>query len=207
MLKAQEAQLRRGMRINLAYGALKLAAGAVYQSLWFTALAVYYLLLAGLKLILVFRSPEGALSQWRRCRLCGGALVLMNQALAMVVYLVVRRGDSFEYPGVMIYGVACYTFYSLTVALWGALKVKKSDSPILAASRTIHLAAALVSLLALETGLLSQFGQPGEEAFRQWMTGLTGAGVCLSVLWMAVVMLKRAHRAIRVLKQGENHDE
>jgi len=202
--KKMEAEFYLALCVNLVYGAVKLVTGLLYESVWFISLAGYYFLLAGLRFILARAEGKPLLSQWRHCRLCGWILVLMNQALAVVVYLVVRRGDGFVYPGLMVYAVAAYTFYSVITALMGALRVKRHHSPVRAAGRTVSLAAALVSLLALETALLSQFGQPGQEAFRQIMTGLTGAAVCLSVLWMAVALLKRASRA---LKQGEENNE
>ncbi|MBQ8536652.1 MAG: hypothetical protein IJ461_04525 [Clostridia bacterium] len=195
-----KAELYLGLGINLVYAAVKLVTGILHESVWFISLAGYYFLLAGLKFALAQADREDRLAQWRRCRLCGCILLLMNQALAVVVYLVVRRGDGFEYPGLMVYAVAAYTFYSVISAIYSAVRVKRQNSPVEAAARSVSLVAALVSLLALETALLSQFGQPGQEDFRRLMTGLTGLAVCLSVLWIAVVMLKRAHRA---LKQGE----
>lgn len=53
----------------------------------------------------------------------------------------------------------------------------------------IKLAAALVSMLSLETAMLAQFGAGEDPAFRQIMTGATGGCVCLIVLGMAVCMI------------------
>ncbi|MBQ2700714.1 MAG: hypothetical protein IJF65_06095 [Clostridia bacterium] len=188
--------LRRGILINLFYGLLKLGAGLVYPSPWLFSLAGYYFLQTGLRWILILSRP----SPWRRCRLCGLTLIVMHAALAVVVYQMVREQNAFHYPGFLIYGAAAYTFYSLITALVSALKVKRADGPITGAARTVTLSGAMVSLLALETGLLSQFGQPGQETFRQIMIALTGAAVCLSILWMAGVMIKRANAALKLGK-------
>lgn len=57
----------------------------------------------------------------------------------------------------------------------------------------VKLAAALMSMLALETAMLAQFGaEEDPEAFRRLMTGATGGGMCLIVLAMAVYMVVNA---------------
>ena len=51
---------------------------------------------------------------------------------------------------------------------------------------------ALVSIFSLETAMLAQFGSENIEYFRVIMTALTGTGVSLIVLGMAVFMIVRS---------------
>lgn len=62
----------------------------------------------------------------------------------------------------------------------------------------VPVAAALVSMLSLETAMLTQFDN-GENpaAFRRVMTGATGGCVCLGVLAMAVYMIATATGQLR----------
>lgn len=71
--------LYQGFFVNLLYIVLKLVSGILYRSAWFIALAVYYILLAVMRFLLVRRlNVQDAASELRRYRLCGVMLLLMN---------------------------------------------------------------------------------------------------------------------------------
>ena len=59
------------------------------------------------------------------------------------------------------------------------------------------MSTALVSIFSLETAMLAQFGGENSESFRLVMTSLTGIGVSLIVLGMAVFMIVRANSLLR----------
>ena len=54
-----------------------------------------------------------------------------------------------------------------------------------------------MSMLALETAMLAQFGSSSGERFRAVMSGATGGGVCVIILGIAVYMIHRATKEIR----------
>ena len=71
--------LHQGFFVNHLYIVLKLVSGILYRSAWFIALAVYYILLAVMRFLLVRRlNVQDAASELRRYRLCGIMLLLMN---------------------------------------------------------------------------------------------------------------------------------
>lgn len=188
--------------INLLFAAMKLFFGARYRSVWFGTLAVYYIMLAVMRFLLlrhVNRSGIGKdfVSELRRYRLCGAILLLMNAALLGVVILVVIDKEGFYYEGYLIYVVAMYAFYNIITAVKDLIKYRRFQSPVLSASKAIKLAAALVSMLSLETAMLAQFGEESGEQFRLIMTGLTGCGVCLIVLGTAVFMLRQSGKQLK----------
>lgn len=190
--------------INLLFAAMKLFFGARYRSVWFGTLAVYYIMLAVMRFLLlrhVNRSGIGKdfVSELRRYRLCGAILLLMNAALLGVVILVVIEKEGFYYEGYLIYVVAMYAFYNIITAVKDLIKYRRFQSPVLSASKAIKLAAALVSMLSLETAMLAQFGEESGEQFRLIMTGLTGCGVCLIVLGTAVFMLRWSGKQLKAL--------
>ena len=200
-----ELSLYSGLVINLLYAVVKLVMGVAYHSLWFIALAGYYLLLAGMRFALahhIMRNPAGEapVSEWKRYRLCGAVLLMMNQALAVVVALVVYRSSAFRYPGILIYVMAMYTFYAFTIAIINMVKYRGHFSPVIAAAKAVSLVAALVSMLSLETAMIAQFGDANNETFRRTMTALTGFAVCTAVLALAVYMLVHATRKLRGLR-------
>ena len=189
-----------GLTMNLGYIALKLASGIVYRSEWFVALAVYYILLAVMRFLLVRRMDvRDTLLEWRRYRLCGIMLLFMNQALVGIVVFMVHQNKGFEYPGFLIYAMAAYSFYAVTVSVINVVKTRRQKSPILSAARAINLVAALVSILSLETAMLAQFG--GDDAvFHRVMTSATGGAVCTVVIVMAVYMIWRANKNMKKLQ-------
>lgn len=201
-----EIALYAGLAINLAYTVLKMISGIVFRSLWFGALAGYYLLLSILRFALLHharRSPvgENLISEWRRYRFCGCMLLVMNQALTVIVVLVVRQNSGFAYPGILIYIMAMYAFYAVFNAMRSVIRFRHRGSPVLSAAKAVSLVAALVSVLSLETAMLTQFGTAEDERFRQIMTGSTGAVVCVTVLAMAAYMIAKSTRQVRKLKE------
>ena len=193
--------LYQGFFINLLYIVMKLASGIVYRSTWFIALAVYYILLAVMRFLLVRRlTAQDEAAKLRRYRLCGIMLLFMNQALTGIVVFMVQQNRGFTYPGLLIYAMAAYSFYAVTIAVINIVKTRKHKSPILSAAKAINLVAAMVSILSLETAMLAQFGGDDDPKFRQVMTGATGGSICTIVIGMAIYMIWRANKNLKNLK-------
>ncbi len=193
--------LYQGFFINLLYIVMKLVSGIVYRSAWFISLAVYYILLAVMRFLLARRlNVRDEAAELRRYRLCGIMLLFMNQALAGIVIFMVHQNRGFEYPGLLIYAIAAYSFYAVTIAIVNIVKTRRHKSPVLSAARAINLVAALVSVLSLETAMLTRFGGDDDPMFRRIMTGATGGGVCTAVIGMAVYMIIRANKKLRKIK-------
>ena len=196
------------LALNVLYSAIKLFFGIHYRSVWFGTLAVYYFLLAVIYFSLLHhavRNPfgENLLSEWKRYRLCGILLLIMNLALTAMVVLVVLKDEGFNYAGYLIYIMAFYAFYSITFAVKNVIKYRRYHSPVMSAAKVLRLAAALVSMLALETAMLAQFGAADDQMFRKIMTACTGCGVCAIILGVAVYMICHATKMIHTLKTEE----
>lgn len=129
--------------------------------------------------------------------MCGLILMLMNVALSGVVVLVVRKNEGFHYAGYLIYVMAMYAFYNIITAVMNVVKYRRYNSPAMSAAKAINLAAALVSMLSLETAMLAQFDNgKNPETFRRAMTGSTGGCVCVIVLGIAIYMVIGSTRQI-----------
>lgn len=208
-----ELSLYSGLFINLLYIAIKLFSGIYYCSVWFIALAIYYILLAVMRFILLHKSKNSVMAmktELNRYRLCGIMLLIMNQALAGIVIFMVHQNKGFDYPGLLIYAMAMYSFYSIITAVVNLVKFRKHGSPLLSAAKVINLVAAMVSILSLQTAMLAQFGSDNDMDFRRLMTGLTGGGVCTIVIAMAAFMLWKSTRLLKNLNittKGETENE
>lgn len=189
--------------INFAYVLINLFSGIYYRSLWFAALAFYYVFLAVTRFTLLhhMRSrPFGQeyISEWKRYRLAGCILLVLNLALAVIVTLVVMQNKGFEYGGYLIYVMAIYAFYTIILSSINVVKYRRYNSPVLSAAKAVNLTAALVSMLSLETAMIFRF-DPGEDpVFRRTMTAVTGFCVCVFVLGMAIFMIVRASKKLEV---------
>lgn len=199
-----ETGLYQGFFINLLYAGIKMFSGILYRSVWFITLAVYYILLAVMRASLlhyVRKSEKDKITEWKRYRLCGIILLFMNIALVGIVILVIYQNSGFEYPGMLIYVMAMYAFYATIMAVRNVVKFRKYGTPVISAAKVINLTAALVSMLSLETAMLTQFGAADDPAFRQIMTASTGAGISVIVVGMAVFMIVRSTKQMKYIKQ------
>ena len=156
--------------MNLVYSAFKLTVGIVYSSFWWGAVAVYYIVLSMIRFLLLcqmrsMRSQQDIMSEYRRYRLCGAMLVLLNLSLTGLVVQMVRDHRAYVYPESMVLASAAYTFYTVAASILDMVKYRAYKSPTLSAAKIIRFAAALVSLLSLETAMLAQYG--GGEGFRR----------------------------------------
>lgn len=200
--------LYRSLGLNVLYTIIKFGFSVYYRSVWFGTLAVYYLLLAVMRFVLLRYSGKikfgsDLTAEWKRYRLCGAILLLMNLALTGVVIMVVHENEGFRYAGMLIYIMAMYAFYSVTTAIINVVKYRKYRSPVMSAAKVLHLAAALVSMLALETAMLAEFGGNNTAEFRLVMTGCTGGGVCAVIFAIALYMVYHSTNEIRNLKTEE----
>ncbi len=207
------AALYLSLGLNLIFVAMKLFYGIRYQSVWFGTLAVYYVMLAVMRFLLLNHVNHSGIgrnitAEWRRYRWCGIILLLMNIVLLGVVILVVKKNESFRYAGYLIYVVAMYAFYNIISAARDVVKYRKYNSPVMSASKSIKLATALVSMLSLETAMLMQFdaGQ-NPPAFRKVMTAATGGGVCAVILVTAVFMIVRSTKQLEERKKNGTERE
>lgn len=191
--------------INLLYVAANLFTGIWFKSVWSITLAAYYIILAVMRFLLLrFVGRVGIgkdrVKELKRSRLCGTILMTVNLALSGVVALVIVQNKGFEYPGILIYVMAMYTFYVTTHSIINIFKYRKYNSPVMSTTKSISLAAALVSMLSLETAMLSQFGVENTTPyFNQIMVGATGAGVCAIVLTMSIYTVVRTNKELKSL--------
>jgi len=197
--------LYRSLAINLLYVAVNAISAIVWGTHWFALFAVYYAILAVMRFLLVRyvnKNKIGAsrLGELHRARLCAYILLTVNLALTGAVLMMVYFHRGFDYQGILIYVMAMYTFYITTTAIIDMVKYKKYGSPIMSMSKIIKMAAALVSMLSLETAMFSQFGGDMSIENQRIMIMATGAGIAVIVVAMAIYMIVRTTKEIRSLK-------
>lgn len=200
-----------GMGLNLIYAIFNGVIGFMNLSAWYISLAVYYLLLCLMRFLAVayagrvyqvkvpwrkrnqVKEDSMEVRSWRVYRSCGIIFSVMSIALGGAVIMLVSGEGGKTYPGLLIYAAATYTFYKLGMAIRNLVKARKEKSLLLMTLRNINYADALVSLLSLQTALFAAFGQDSGELV-PLMNTLTGAGVCLMILWIGIYMVRKSKK-------------
>lgn len=188
--------------VNLLYVGVNLLSWYLLQSWWFVVLAVYYVIMSLLRFLLVgyVRGHELGSSvpdEWKRSRVCACMLLLVNLSLSGAVLMILYQNRGYDYPGVLIYVMALYTFYSTIHAIIDIVKHRKWGSPVLTTASIVSLSAALVSMLNLETAMFAQFGGEMTQQDQNLMIILTGAGISVTVITLSVILIVRATKEIR----------
>ena len=193
----------RGMAINFFYVVFRFVAGISYASVWFFSMAVYYLVLGGLRTYLIIDDGRcDAAGAYRCYGRTAWLLFLLNIPMGGMIVLMVRTNAGFSYPGHIIYLSALYAFYAMIMAVVNLFKFRKLASPILSAAKVLDLVSAMMSILGLQTAMIARFSREG-EAYRRLMNAITGGCVYGVVIVMAVYMLLRSRKT----KQEVGHPE
>ncbi|MGM9647873.1 MAG: hypothetical protein ACI3YH_07070 [Eubacteriales bacterium] len=194
------------LTVNLLYVLLNAISCAHYRTAWFGILAGYYTILAIMRFLLVrYASRVGigknSVREHQRSRACGVILLALNLTLTGTVWMILYQDRGYQYNGILIYVMAAYTFYITIHAVIDIIRFRKYNSPVMSAAKRINLSAALVSMLALETAMIAQFGGDSGPMFRRIMVAATGAGVSIVVIVLSVTMIVTANRAIRSINE------
>ena len=200
--------LYTSLAVNLLYVAVNAVSAAVYSTAWFGIFAVYYAIMAVMRFLLLRYVNHNVIGQSRlgelkRSRLCAYILMLVNLILTGAVLMMVTFDRGFTYRGILIYVMAMYTFYITGSAIRDLIRYRKLGSPVMSVSKLIKLAQALVSMLFLETAMFAQFGGEMAPEHQRLMIMLTGGGIAVTVVVMAVYVIVRNTKEIRKMKQTD----
>lgn len=194
---------------NTAYALLQLGMGFWHRTFWFFSLAGYYISLVVMRLFLVrhtrkHRAGERMLEELRKYRACGIAFLVMNLALALMIFFMVYWNRTFHHHEITTISLAAYTFASFALAVVNLVKYRKYNSPVYSASRAISLAAACVSMLTLESTMLTTFGDGTMDLpQRRILLGVSGGAISVFIIAMAVYMIVQGTKKIRLLSAAK----
>lgn len=188
------ALLAISLAATLLFAVYNAMLAVVYKSSWNITLGGYYtlLLVSKIGLLLGFgnakRREENARLHGALTYLISG-LVLFLLHTPLVILVMETRNNAFHYAGALVYGYAAYAFYKVIAATVNLVRSYKHRSGlVMQAIRNINLADAMVSLLALQTALISTFGNgslPNANI-------ITGGIICGIVMLGSIFMIIRA---------------
>ncbi len=194
---------------NTAYAVFHLGLGFWHHTFWYYSLAGYYLSLAVMRFFLVrhtrrFKAGEQMLKELHKYRACGVVFLVMNLSLAVMIFFMVYGDRTFHHHEITTIAMALYTFTAMTRAIVNVVKYRRYQSPVYSASKAISLASACVSMLTLESTMLTTFSNGTMDAFsRKLLLGISGGVFSAFIIVMAIVMIVQATKKINLLQSGK----
>lgn len=195
------------LSVSAAYAVFSGVVAVISLSVWYGALAAYYLLLTSLRgSVMLSRRKNRNLGEEERTarslksyRLCGLLLVLSSVAFTPAIVYVAVQGNAVRHAGLMIYASAAYAFYKIIMSVVNLVKARRQDDLAVQSLRNVNLADAMVSVLALQIAMFQNFSPETNVALPN---ALTGGAVCLLTLALGVYMLVDANRREKNARQG-----
>ncbi len=196
-----------GLIFNTLYSVFYFVMAFVRQSYWQGALAVYNLILSGMRFMLIrnfSRAKKQAdktdrqRAEWKAYRRCGALMFVMSVAVICMIDLLISDGTNAG-GEILTISIAAYTFYCVILAIVNVVKFRKQVSPILSASKNICFVRALMSLFSLQITMFAQFGGADDGMFVYAMDIILGIAVSLLSIATAAAMLLRAQKRLNAL--------
>ena len=193
--------------ISIVNSVINAYLGISERSIWFGALAAYYIFIALMRsgLLIYHRTSRDygseALVRAKKYTHCGVLLLILNAALSSAIAQMIFDDRGFEYKDWLIYAFAAYAFYKVITSVLNAVKARRQDDLTIQAIREINMVDAAVSILALQTALLHTFSD-GSVNISLFNT-LTGSVVSLFSLSLSIMMIIRGNKIIKDIKYGK----
>ncbi len=188
---------------NVAYAVFQLCLGMFHKSFWYYSMAGYYICLAVMRFYLSRHTSKHKVGEKMREELikyrnCGIVFLVMNLSLTLMVFFMVYWNRTFIHHEITTIAMAAYTFTTFTFAIINIVKNRQYQSPVYSASKAISLAAACVSMLTLETTMLTTFGDGTMKPLaRKILLGGSGGVISVFIIIMAIYMIVRATKALQ----------
>jgi hypothetical protein len=196
-----EASVHISTGVNLTYSMYQAMIGLTRRSAWFDALAVYYILLTATRVLMLHyirHEAEDGREELRRYRRCGIMMFVLT-FFVLIIGLLLNNGNSApkSYPGHMIFVVGAFTLYTLVNSARNLWAYRKLESPLISASKSVNLAASLVSLYAFQAAVFAQFRTRIRASVITLFNVGTAGIACIVVGWISLHIIVRATRALK----------
>ena len=199
--------------LNTAYAVLQLGLGVFHASFWYYSMAGYYILLAMMRFFLVQHTSrhepgDRMQEELMKYRNCGIIFLVMNLTLSIMIFFMVYWNRTFIHHEITTITMAAYTFTALTLAIVNVRKYRKYNSPVFWASKIINLAAACVSMLTLESTMLTTFDDGTMKlSSRRIMLGISGGVISVFIVAMAIYMIVQSSKKMKLLKMQRSEKD
>ena len=182
--------------------------GVYHASLWHGSICVYYLVLVGLRTMIIAarknadRRTEPERAQTKVYVASAALLLFLNLCLAVPVYLMVVRQKPVDMTLIPAIAMAAYTTYKVVMSSVNLKRRKRSSDRLVRLLRTISFIEGLVSILTLQNTLI-MVNMKGDGSEMLTLTAITSAAIMLAALVLAVAAMING---IALIKTNDTHN-
>lgn len=189
-----------GTIIASAYIVINLFYGIKDHFLWYFAMSVYYVIIGIMRGLILSRDRKaqkmeeetGTEYEKKSFLITGVILTLSTIVMAGIVTMTVRNNLAFlTARGILVYGIAIYTFYKLGMSVLNLHTASKQSSWSVKAIRNIGFVDALMSLLHLQITLITIYSSINDKDSRV-LNIVIGFCICLICIVIGIRMIVRA---------------
>lgn len=193
--------------MSFVFSAFNAYMGIALGSIWYGALATYYICLALMRGGILVHHQRGRkdekeekrIKQTKTYRNCGIVMLVLNVTLSSAIAQMIFDDRHFSYAGWLIFGYAAYAFYKITMSIINLVRARKQDDLTVQAIRNVNLIDATVSILALQTALLITF-QTGDINISHFNT-MTGIAVSATAIGISIFMIIKGNKRLKLLQE------
>lgn len=168
--------------------------GVYHASLWHGSICVYYLVLVGLRTMIIAarknadRRTEPERAQMKVYIASAALLLFLNVCLIVPVSLMVVRQKPVDMTLIPAITMAAYTTYKVVMSSVNLKRRKRSSDRLVRLLRTINFIDALVSILSLQNTLI-MVNMKGDGSEMLTLSAITSAATMLAVLALSVAAM------------------
>lgn len=195
--------------LNVLFGLFEITMSAISLSIWYGALGLYHIILSFTRLGILQTSRKKfkqglsenkyKLGLYKRTGVC---IILLNLALSGAIVQMMFSQRAFMYVGLMIYAMAAFAFYKITIAIVGLVKAKRTNNLSTEAFKNLNVVDGIVSIYALQTALIATFSTP--ETDMSYMNLITGVVVVILTIGLGALMIIKSNKLKKKLKENED---
>ena len=201
--------------MSLLFSGFNAYMGLINRSIWYGALAAFYIALAFIRGgVLTYHSKKiGKQKDTQKdeyvkakvYRNSGIITLILNIALSAAIAQMIFSDAHFTYIGWTIFAYAAYAFYKITMSIISFIRAHKQTDLTVRAIRNINLVDSLVSILALQTALLTMFSE--ESVNISLFNTLTGIVVSVCSIAIGIYMIVSANKKMKELQKENRNNE
>ena len=192
--------LLRSLITGILYSFFNSFAALLYESAWFFAVAIYYMLLVTVRYVLFVigkkheQNDACGIEIYKSCRNVGVLMLSLNMAMALTIVYTIAQQKVINHSPLVVYLLALYT---VSICIFNVASVvinRKRKLPYsYLISRIISLCASFMSVFNLINSLAVYVVNPSLSLILRWSVG---AGVIFAVLALCLAVIIKCTRRI-----------
>lgn len=190
------------LAFSTIYAVILVFTGIDSDSPWMYAAGGYYFYVGLTSYILIRGRIHGDGIQKddvKKCFAAGVIMVLLTAAVITMVLIAINGHDEFEYPGVMIYAAALFTFIFFIAGIVNIIRYRGYDDPVFCTVKRYRMNKAIFSMFLLQLAMFAAFSTTEMDAeLEEYLNVGIGAAVCIAVALISFYQLYYSYRLKKI---------